>query len=587
MKLPWLSKRKNKEEQPEKKTTENVEKELAKREVDDKVMDWPERSPRECDVSDVQKGKSSDAVEELTGKARKWETEKDLPQGKAEQDELESLIETLAFYKEDPLALFQSKEWVIAKEKISATPPTVKEATIDNLCNRLGLKGDFKRAIRKELLPKEEPEEKLESWPEPVDGAELANMIKAEIRRYVILEDYQATAITLWVFLTYVFDAFPILPLLAIVSPTKRCGKTRLLEVIEAFVRKGRFVSNVTSATIYRLIEQEHPTFLMDEKDTYGSEELVGILNGGHTRRSANVPRTEWSRQGVIAGVKNFSTWSPKVYAMIENNKNKDTLIDRSVMIYLRRKLPDEKVARLRIDFFDQHQDTRQKLLRWAEDNFEALKMSEIEAPSFGNDRAADNWTPLYAISKTLGGDWLEEVERAYKSIETSKEEDEDIKIKLLTDIKTILEEDYPHEKTIPSSELVEKLVALEDKPWGEWKHGKPLTTNSFARLLRPFGIKSKKIRFSERTKQGYGIDQFESVFERYLPSIPSSKAEHTEQTNNINRLYRFQNGTEEENVPLEKPHNYLDLLECSTCSTLNNRNGEENENFDLYEGVI
>ena len=86
------------------------------------------------------------------------------------QGGVKSFIEPLVPYKNDPLTLFQSEEWGTVKEKISAMPPTLKAAAIDYLCKRLGLNGDFKRAIKEELLPKEEPKEKLEPWPEPVDG---------------------------------------------------------------------------------------------------------------------------------------------------------------------------------------------------------------------------------------------------------------------------------------------------------------------------------------------------------------------------------------------------------------------------------
>jgi Protein of unknown function (DUF3631) len=44
----------------------------------------------------------------------------------------------------------------------------------------------------------------------------------------------------------------------------------------------------------------------------------------------------------------------------------------------------------------------------------------------------------------------------------------------------------------IPSSELAEKLAAIEGRPWAEWK-GKPLTKNSLARLLAPFCIQPQR----------------------------------------------------------------------------------------------
>ena len=500
-----------------------------------------------------------------------------------EQDETKSLIETLVPYKGDPLKLFQSGEWETVKGEISAMPPTLKAATVDYLCRRLGLKTNLKKAISKELLSDEEPTEELEPWPEKVDGAKLADEIKNTIRRFVILEDTQATAVTVWTFLTYTFDNFRILPLLTITSPTKRCGKTRLLEVLSGIVKNGLISSNLTPSAVFRLIEKEKPTLLMDEQDTYGkSEEFRGIINSGHTRNASFVIRSEKSK-GEQFETRRFSTWAPKVIAMI--GVPPDTIIDRSIMIPLRRKLSGEKVDRLPLNFFEQQAETRRKLLRWAGDNLDALKASHVEAPSFGNDRAADNWTPLFVIADILGGEWPELVKKAYLAIEAGKEEDEDIRIKLLGDIQSVLA-GYS-EDAIPSADLVDKLINLEDAPWGEWNRGKPMTPNGLARMLKPFDLKPRQVRIYGKQQRGYVIEDLEKVFTRYIPRL---KVSHPSQANKINRLDDFQSVTEESGVTLQNERKYAESLNCDTCDTLKGGNkgkNIKNDDFNLLEGVL
>jgi Protein of unknown function (DUF3631) len=62
-------------------------------------------------------------------------------------------------------------------------------------------------------------------------------------------------------------------------------------------------------------------------------------------------------------------------------------------------------------------------------------------------------------------------------------------------------------------------LIAIEGRPWAEWKHGKPITANGIARLLAPFpGIKPGTIRTSVGTPKGYQLVQFDDAFARYLP---------------------------------------------------------------------
>jgi hypothetical protein len=61
-------------------------------------------------------------------------------------------------------------------------------------------------------------------------------------------------------------------------------------------------------------------------------------------------------------------------------------------------------------------------------------------------------------------------------------------------------------------------LVAIEGRPWAEWKAGKPLSANGLARLLAPFGIAPATIRTAAGTPKGYQFAQFEDAFARYLP---------------------------------------------------------------------
>jgi hypothetical protein len=68
------------------------------------------------------------------------------------------------------------------------------------------------------------------------------------------------------------------------------------------------------------------------------------------------------------------------------------------------------------------------------------------------------------------------------------------------------------------SAELVEALVAIEGRPWAEWRNGKPITANGLARLLAPFHIAPATIRIGDRTIKGYQRAQFEDTFARYLP---------------------------------------------------------------------
>src|SRR5262249_593506 len=90
-----------------------------------------------------------------------------------------------------------------------------------------------------------------------------------------------------------------------------------------------------------------------------------------------------------------------------------------------------------------------------------------------------------------------------------------------LGDIKAV----FDGEKTdrMASGDLADALVAMEGRPWAEWKphkraNAKPLSKHQLANLLKSFHIVSDSVRIGTKTPKGYYRSQFESAWERYLP---------------------------------------------------------------------
>ena len=190
--------------------------------------------------------------------------------------------------------------------------------------------------------------EALAPWPEPVDGGQLLLTLIAALRAYVILPEHAYLPVALWILHAHAHDAAAISPILAIISPEKRCGKTTLLSLLLELTPKALLAANITAAAVFRAIEVWRPTLLVDEADTFLAEreELRGVINSGHNRRTAVIIRVVEENGEQVP--KKFSTWAPKAIAQIKDLP--DTLQDRSVAIRLRRKLPGEKVARFRAD---------------------------------------------------------------------------------------------------------------------------------------------------------------------------------------------------------------------------------------------
>lgn len=345
--------------------------------------------------------------------------------------------------------------------------------------------------------------EDVEPWENPVSGGELLDEVHGVIGRHVVMEQAAVVAGTLWIVLTYCYDAFRILPLLSVTSPEKRCGKTTLLEVLAGLTDKPLLASNIMPSAIFRTIEKHRPCLLIDEADTFlkDNEELRGIVNSGHTRQSAFVIHTNPNTMDV----ERFSTWGAKAVSLIGSLPG--TLSDRSVSIRMKRKTTLEKVKKVSLDFNNKRLNLRRKLKRWAVDNAERLKQVTPVIPETGNNRAEDNWTPLLSIAELAGGVWPGRTRKAMLDIEKVSDTETTRQI-LLRDIKTI----FDGLDKISSKELIENLVEIEDHPWSDWSRGKPLTPNGLARLLKPFGIVSKTIRTGNSTSKGYTSEQFADV---------------------------------------------------------------------------
>ena len=71
----------------------------------------------------------------------------------------------------------------------------------------------------------------------------------------------------------------------------------------------------------------------------------------------------------------------------------------------------------------------------------------------------------------------------------------------------------------MPSAELAEKLGKLEERPWPEWRQGKPMTAPQLARALAPFGVRPANIRRGMEVVKGYRREHFEEAWTRYVPA--------------------------------------------------------------------
>lgn len=459
-------------------------------------------------------------------------------------------------HKVSELAQLSALEYEQVRKK-EAKALSIRESVLDKEVNK------ERNRIEQEELDDNSIVSDVDEWPEAIQGNQLLSELESIYKRYAILPDGAAVALSLWTLGTYCFDAFRIYPMIGLTSPEKRCGKSTVMSLLQALANKSLLSSNISPAAIYRVAEMCKPTLLIDEADTFfkDNDELRGIINSGHTRDTAFVVRIE----GDNLQPKRFSTWTPKAIAMI--GELPDTNKDRSIVILMRRKMSGETVLKMPLNASEQFLDIRRRCKRWAADNFDQLARYVPTMPDHNNDREIDNWTPLFTIAGVCGNE--QSAKEAMLSI-SPKDEDDGIGSMILGDIKEIF--DTKGVDKIFSQDLVSDLIDFEDRPWSEWKRGKPITKVSLSRLIKPYKIKSKSIRFGAQTGKGYSLEAFKDAFSRYLPPTPPDRNVTPSQTNDTNALSPISKRHINDAVTFQKP---LKPAPSNDCDGVTDENGD------------
>lgn len=354
----------------------------------------------------------------------------------------------------------------------------------------------------------------LEPWPYLVDGATLLTEIADTIRRFIVCTPEVAQATALWAAMTWLMDTVQVAPLAVITAPEKRCGKSQLLFLLGKLVYRPLTASNISAAALFRTIERWRPTMLIDEADAFmrENEDMRGLLNSGHTREGAYVIRVTGDEHEPTR----FSTWGAKALAGI--GKMADTLMDRAILLELRRKLPHESVDRLRHAAPDLFSTLAEKLCRWVDDHREDVRKARPVLPGQLNDRAQDNWEPLLAIADVAGGPWPDMARAAAVKL-ASIEAEQSIGVELLSDIREIFS--ARNVDRISTGELIIRLCEDKEKRWSTYNRGMEISARQLANRLTQYGIKSKSVRTPAGTPKGYKLSCFAEAFERYLVCAP------------------------------------------------------------------
>jgi hypothetical protein len=356
----------------------------------------------------------------------------------------------------------------------------------------------------------------VEPWPEPVKTQALLQEVAAKIRKHVVLRPEGITAATLWTLGAWIHEVAAIhSPILAAVSVEPDSGKTTLLAVLQFIVPKPFVSVEPTGPSVYRTVDRDHPTLVIDEADDLfqRKSDLRAIINAGWSR-GTRIPR-----QGYW-----FDPFCPKILGVLGKTKLPRTVASRSIILRMWPKKADETVVDFAYSDDNEFATVRRKLARWAADNGDAIKELQPPQPPGFNNRLSANWRLLLQIAQHAGDDWPEKARRAAVSLSRAPFESS-WGVQLLGAMRVM----FANRAQITSQEVVDGLLADPDSLWHEYRGRGPITKHQVAALLKDFEIRPVVVHPTRRatlSRHGYRTAQFEDVFARFLPPEPNIRTQ-------------------------------------------------------------
>jgi hypothetical protein len=357
---------------------------------------------------------------------------------------------------------------------------------------------------------------------------DLLEAVEGLLCRFVAFPTaHERVAVAAWALHAWTIGAFDSTPRLALLSAEKGSGKTRTLEVLELLVPNPHHTVNMSPAALFRIVgsETSRATLLMDEADTYlgakvaaQHEDIRGLVNAGH-RRGAVTYRVSVDKG---AEVQAFPAYAAVALAGIGDLP--DTIVDRSVLVSMKRRAPHEQVEPFRRRKVEpQAAHLRDALEAWAFQHEADLSdlLDDLELPAGIEDRAADVWEPLIAIGTLAGSPWAERVNAAAAALNGARQErDSSLGVQLLRDIRDVF--DRLDADRIASADLARELADIEGAPWAELR-GVAIDANGVAKRLRPYDVRPAVHWFEDTSKRGYLRADFYDAWQRYLSAPAES----------------------------------------------------------------
>ena len=353
------------------------------------------------------------------------------------------------------------------------------------------------------------------------------NKIKNHINKYVEFQEDKCydSFMALWVMHTYCFQLFDSC-CYGFVHGIKGSGKSHTLDILDDIVFNSEKGDHFTEAAIYRSIEQDSCTLLVDEAEGLNKENENGIQT-----HELEIYKAGYKKKGSVSRcvpngddyrVSKFSAYSPKFFGNIKGLEK--VLEDRTVTIPIFR-------ATKKITEYDYETIKKEtapirnglyvmSLKYWKEIKDIYRNLESVENLS---NRHREIWKPIWTMAKIVDKysygstdtfDGMKDLAMEVKREKESREQDEELYMKLLPSIWDYMASASP-ETIMEENELMYKLVSLVNyiRDQEEWDKYPKWLENVLPKELKKVGVipdlkdHKKRIRTNGRREWYIKID--------------------------------------------------------------------------------
>jgi hypothetical protein len=241
----------------------------------------------------------------------------------------------------------------------------------------------------------------------PINAAKLVDDVEAFLAERLHLPSGAALLLAYFALNTWTFNVFDTVPYLSLESAVPGCGKSTVVRLLEAVSCRSCKATSLSEAVMFRLIDTETPTLLVDEAETIEgrserAEALRAIAHEGY-KKGGRVARCE----GEDHEVRWFDVFCPKVFAAIGGVSG--ALLDRCLVIHM------EKAPKGSIRKSTRHRALQRdarvlvaQLEAYGLQVSDALRQQYETEPDCGywpaiTDREAELWGPLLIHARLAG----------------------------------------------------------------------------------------------------------------------------------------------------------------------------------------